>query len=105
MRDPLVVLALASATTLSLVLSAACSSVEPYHAAPATSTRTASTLYCWKDRLNDAADKLVCNWADSRYEACRSTAYSSIDKTRVAGAPAPATRCENGQSLVAITVS
>jgi RecA-family ATPase len=105
MRDPLLVLALASAATLSLALTAACASVEPYHAASAAPTRTASTLYCWKDRLNDAADKLVCNWADSRYEACRSTAYSSIDKTRVAGAPTPVTRCENGQSLVAITLS
>jgi RecA-family ATPase len=105
MRDPLLVLALASAATLSIALSAACTAVEPYRAAGAMPTRTASTLYCWKDRLTDDSDKLVCNWAESRYDACRSTTFSSIDKKHVAGAPTPVTRCENGQSLVSVTLS
>jgi hypothetical protein len=104
MRDPLIALGLATAATLAIALSAACTTVEPYRAGAATPARTAgTTLYCWKDRLNDASDQLVCNWSESRYDACNSKALSAIDKKRVAS-QGPATRCENGQSLIAVTL-
>ena len=76
--------------------------VEPYgggtHAASAS-----NTLYCWKDRLVDPQDKLVCNWAPTRYDACNGRGETYIEKRLVTLQPSPATRCENGQSLVYVT--
>jgi len=94
--------ALALATGVAII--AACASVAPYGAGPQASNAAGKgTLYCWKDRLVDESDKLVCNWAPSRYEACNGHAVTYLEKRLVTSRPSAATRCENGQSLVAVT--
>jgi hypothetical protein len=90
------------AVSVGVVIVAACASVAPYGAAPA-NAQASNTLYCWKDRLVDESDKLVCNWAPSRYDACNGHVVTYLEKRRVTGQPSAATRCENGQSLVSIT--
>jgi hypothetical protein len=98
MREP--VLALALATGIAIV--AACAAVEPYKAMPGPQASNAS-LYCWKDRLVEEQDRLVCNWAPTRYDACNGHAISYVARSTVKSAPAQVTRCENGQSLVVVT--
>jgi hypothetical protein len=80
----------------------ACAAVAPYGSG-GSSKQASTTLYCWKDRLVDQSDKLVCNWAASRYDACNGRAESYLEKRLVTSQPSPATRCENGQSLVVVT--
>ena len=70
-----------------------------------TAATTAGTYYCWKDRLHEAAGELSCNWATSVKEACDSSYVSSLQKARVSGEPARASRCENGQWLVSVKAS
>ena len=84
------------------VIIAACASVSPYSAGPQ-AANAKGPLYCWKDRLVDESDKLVCNWAPSRYEACNGHSVTYLEKRLVTGQPSAATRCENGQSLVTVT--
>ncbi|HZZ92245.1 MAG TPA: hypothetical protein VFE23_06765 [Usitatibacter sp.] len=96
MREPLI------AVSVGLVIVAACVSVAPYGAAPA-GAQASNTLYCWKDRLVDESDKLVCNWAASRYDACNGHIVTYLEKRLVTRQPSAATRCENGQSLVSVT--
>jgi hypothetical protein len=96
MREPLI------ATCVGVAIVAACAAVAPYGAGPA-GAQASNTLYCWKDRLVDESDKLVCNWAPSRYDACNGRAVTYLEKRRVTGEPSAATRCENGQSLVFVT--
>ena len=61
------------------------------------------THYCWKERLATEGDALVCNWARSVAEACRSNEWSRLGKATVAGDPRPGPRCENGEWLVVVT--
>jgi len=94
--------AIAIATGVTII--AACASVGPYGSgSPAASVSANATLYCWKNRLVDESDKLVCNWAPSRYEACNGHIVSYVEKRLVTSQPSAATRCENGQSLVVVT--
>jgi hypothetical protein len=94
--------ALALATGVAIVT--ACASVAPYGAsAPGATASAKGTLYCWKDRLVEQSDKLECNWAPTRYEACNGHAFTYVDKRLVTSQPSAATRCENGQSLVTVT--
>jgi len=88
------------------VIIAACASVAPYASGPqAANASGKATLYCWKDRLVDESDKLVCNWAPTRYEACNGHMVTSLEKRLVTAQPSAATRCENGQSLVTVTTT
>jgi len=93
---------LAVATGIAIVT--ACASVAPYGSdSKVASDGAKGTVYCWKDRLVDQSDKLVCNWAPSRYEACNGHAVTYLEKRLLTSQPSPATRCENGQSLVTVT--
>jgi hypothetical protein len=96
MREPVI------AVAIGFVIVAACASVAPYAGSNAVG-QASNTLYCWKDRLIDEPDKLVCNWAPTRYDACNGHAVSYLEKRLVTVQPSPATRCENGQSLVYVT--
>ena len=95
MREPII------AAAIGLVIVAACASVAPYSGG--TGAQASNTLYCWKDRLMDDQGRLVCNWAPTRYDACNGRETSYLEKRLVTTQPSPATRCENGQSLVYIT--
>ena len=95
MREPLIAVAIAVAIV------AACTSVAPYKAA--SGAQASNTLYCWKDRLVDDQGKLECNWAPTRYDACNGRETSYLEKRLVTRQPSPATRCDNGQSLVYVT--
>ena len=93
---------IALATGVAII--AACASVAPYGSgSQVASANGKGPLYCWKDRLVDESDKLVCNWAPSRYEACNGHVVTYVDKRSVTSQPSAATRCENGQSLVTVT--
>ena len=93
---------LALATGVAII--AACASVAPYSPGPqASSAGGSGAVYCWKDRLVDESDKLVCNWAPTRYEACNGHAVSYLEKRVVRSKPEAVTRCENGQPLVTVT--
>lgn len=61
------------------------------------------TYYCWKERLTTAGDNMVCNWQQTRFDACESQYDTPLAKSAVAGAPEQAGRCENGQWLVKVT--
>jgi hypothetical protein len=95
MREPLLALA------IGVAIVTACVSVAPYGSGE--SMQASGSLYCWKDRLVDDQDRLLCNWAPSRYEACRGRAVTYLEKRSVKSQPSAATRCENGQSLVVVT--
>jgi hypothetical protein len=97
MRESLLALA------TSAVFIGACVAVAPYGQGASAPQAMNTTLYCWKDRLVDEPDKLVCNWAANRYDACNGHAVTYLEKRLVKSAPSQATRCENGQSLVAVT--
>lgn len=88
------------AVATGLVIVAACASVAPYGGG--SSTQASNTLYCWKDRLVDEPDKLVCNWAPTRYDACHGRMVTYLEKRLVTAQPSPATRCDNGESLVVV---
>ena len=72
-------------------------------------TRTAAAApasgvqYCKKDRLFESGDEMSCNWAATTGDACETPNQSSISRSSVAGAPANAGRCGNGQWLVSVT--
>ena len=70
--------------------------------ASATGTAPAS-FYCWKARLHTSGNELVCNWADTRSEACRETNLSRLSKDAIAAEPVTAKRCDNGQWLVQVS--
>jgi len=92
---------LAVATGVTIL--AACAAVAPYGSGGNGMQASNTSLYCWKDRLVEDSDKLVCNWAPTRYEACNGHAVTYLERRLVKSAPAQATRCENGQSLVMVT--
>ena len=97
MRENLVALA----TGVAIIT--ACAAVAPYGGASTQAATTRGPLYCWKDRLVDESDKLVCNWAPTRYDACNGHVVTYLEKRAVTSQPSAATRCENGQSLVTVT--
>lgn len=82
------------------VLFAGCASVEK--ASNGAKAATGGSHYCWKNKLATEGDNLVCNWADSVADACRSTHSTSMSKGSV-GAPKDAGRCANGEWLVQVT--
>lgn len=86
-----------------LVLLAACANVQTA-TADAGGTPASGTMYCWKDKLDVAADKLTCNWSASAREACESTYPSALPKSKMAGEPQKGSRCSNGQWLVQVQV-
>ena len=91
------------AVAVGITFVAACASVAPYGSSGASAQASNGNLYCWKDRLVEDQDKLVCNWAPTRYDACHGTAVTYLERRAVKSPPAQATRCDNGQSLVVVT--
>jgi hypothetical protein len=89
------------AVATGVVIVAACAAVEPYKAVPTQASN--ASLYCWKDRLVVDQDKLTCNWAPTRYDACNGHAVTYLERRLVKSEPTQVTRCENGQSLVVVT--
>ena len=86
-----------------LVLLAACATVQTSTAGSGAETAS-GTMYCWKDKLEVAGDKVTCNWASSAREACESTYPTTIAKAKLSGEPQKGNRCSNGQWLVAVQV-
>ena len=85
-----------------IVLSACTSIQTSTDGASATGTAPAS-FYCWKARLHTSGNELVCNWANTRSEACRETNLSRLSKDAIAAEPVTAKRCNNGQWLVQVS--
>jgi hypothetical protein len=86
-----------------LVLLAACANVQSSTAGSGAQPAS-GTMYCWKDKLEVAGDKVTCNWASSAREACESTYPTTIAKAKLAGDPQKGNRCSNGQWLVSVQV-
>ena len=87
-----------------LFLAAACASTGGNSGtAPTASASMSGAQYCKKDRLETAGDAYVCNWSSSTAEACETNNLVTMKKSAVAGAPAGAGRCGNGQWLVSVT--
>lgn len=92
MKTPLAV-AIASLTL------AACATPAPTTTAAAPAS---GSYYCWKDRLETASDKLVCNWERSRDAACASNGVVTLQRSALSGDVRPAGMCSTGQWLVAV---
>ena len=86
-----------------IVLLSACASIQTSTEGASATGTTSASHYCWKDRLHTSGNDLVCNWADTRSEACRETSLSRLSKDALATEPAAAKRCDNGQWLVQVT--
>lgn len=87
---------------ISLTALAACAPAEVRNGAMAHAA-AAGTQFCWKDRLMTQGEKLSCNWAASKSDACRFLNLSDIEKASVVSEPTSAGRCENGEWLVQVT--
>ncbi|MBI3715358.1 MAG: hypothetical protein HY255_05140 [Betaproteobacteria bacterium] len=70
---------------------------------PAAQGQSGATLYCWKGRLYEAGNDLVCNWTENAKDACEESKMTNIGKDAVVSEPAKAKRCENGEWLVRVT--
>jgi hypothetical protein len=83
---------------------AGCAGMQPtISTQPKALADSGGTYYCWKNRLNDAGDNLVCNWEHSVSDACESHATVSLAKSSVSGTPQSSRHCDNGQWLVTVT--
>jgi hypothetical protein len=92
------VLALAGALAL-----AACAAANKPAATATAASVQAGTYYCWRDKLANDGDNLVCNWERERQVACDASYAVPINRSRVAVGPTDAGRCNNGQWLVMVT--
>lgn len=87
---------------ISLTALAACAPAEVRNGATAQAAGS-GPQYCWKNRLTTHGEKLSCNWAASKSDACRFLNLSDIEKASVSSEPTSAGRCENGEWLVQVT--
>ena len=87
----------------SFTLLAACATVETSTQSGSAKSSDASTMYCWKSRLQTSGDNYSCNWADSTKVACDQSGRTNVSKSAVVGEPTDANRCENGQWLVRVS--
>lgn len=94
---------LTSITLALFALLAACATVETSTQGASAKSSDASTLYCWKGRLQTSGDNYSCNWAVSARVACDQSGRSNVNKNFVVGEPIDANRCENGQWLVQVS--
>ncbi len=94
---------LTSIAFASLTLLSACATIETSTQGGIAKSSDASTMYCWKARLQTSADSYSCNWADSAKVACDQSGRTNVSKSAVVGEPTDANRCENGQWLVQIS--
>jgi len=85
-----------------LVLLAGCASA-PSATNGAQAQAATGSYYCWKNKLETGGDKLVCNWARSAADACRSIEVVTVNKSAVSSGPKEAGRCTNGEWLVQVT--
>lgn len=67
-----------------------------------TAAAASGTQYCMKDKLQSSGDVMMCNWAASAREACETINLTAVKKSAIAGEPANAGRCGNGQWLVVV---
>jgi len=93
-------LAIAAAPIAMLLLSASAPAAAD---TPTVQAQSGANLYCWKGRLYEAGNDLVCNWTDNIKEACEESKMTNIGKDAVTSEPAKAKRCENGEWLVRVT--
>ncbi|MBL0122464.1 MAG: hypothetical protein IPP88_06925 [Betaproteobacteria bacterium] len=89
-------------TAVTIGLLASCASVETSTNGQSGQNPVSNAMYCWKSRLNSEGSDLVCNWANSAYEACKETMSSKLDKSSLVSEPVNAKRCDNGQWLVQV---
>lgn len=87
---------------ISITALAACAPAEVRNGATAQAAGS-GPQYCWKNKLMTHGEKLSCNWAASKADACRFQTVSLIDKGSVVSEPTSAGRCENGEWLVQVT--
>src|SRR3954470_15514867 len=70
---------------------------------PAMAAASSSAYYCSKERLNDNAGRLECNWQPTADEACKFADTRVLQRDTLAADPQPAGRCNTGQWLVKVT--
>ena len=87
---------------ISITTLAACAPAEVRNGATAQAAGPGAQ-YCAKNRLATQGEKLTCNWAASKADACRFQNLASLDKAAVASEPTSAGRCDNGEWLVQVT--
>jgi hypothetical protein len=82
-------------------LAAGCASPQASLGA-ATAATPSPAYYCSKERLNDNAGHLECNWQPTAEEACRFGNTRVLQRDAMAADPQPAGRCNTGQWLVKV---
>jgi hypothetical protein len=86
----------------SAALAAGCASPQASQGS-ATAAARSSAYYCSKERLNDNAGRLECNWQPTADEACKFGDTRVLQRDALAADPQPAGRCNTGQWLVKVT--
>jgi hypothetical protein len=91
-----------------VTLLGACATTESntsQNSASTSASASSGAKFCHKERYYVTRNEMVCNWATSAADACRDNLPSSrIAQTAVTSEPTNASRCDNGQWLIQVTM-